>query len=689
MSAQSIPTRAPAAYHTLWLLVIAFLLSGLPVQAVVFSPEEQKLASLLTSASGQRRDRSQMRPDDRLTQVARARAMDMAKRHYFDHVNPDGVAANALVRATGYQLPSFWPTSPKTNSIESIGAGYATAEEAWKGWMSSSPHKAHLLATDSFYRDQTSYGIGHYYDSGSQYKHYWVIITAPPSPVAALSIVTPTAGARLTTGSVAVAGTVSGDAVFSSLQYRLETPAGAGAWTSLTLPAGTAVGRWTANVAGLKPGVNTLRVRTTNTSGAVAKETTRSVKLVVLEPLVVAVDGAGTVTPGFVGTTQREVGAPFTIAGIPQKGAIFASWSSLPEGLDAFRGTQSMTMVAGLSLTAHFIPDPYPALSGGYGGVFTDTSPSQTNTGALFAKINSGGAFTGALFFSGHRYTLQGRFNSQGDVTLSLPRVGLTPLTLALHIDTTGVDQQITGTLSDGTVSIALAAARSPATAEVAHYNLRIAPSADATTPQGFGYAMVYIAQNGLVRISGMLADGTPIAAASYVTAGGIPIYIPLVGGTGSLAGTLVLNGDTAQGTLDWHKPARPGTRFPAAFDTQNVVSGSLYVPPVVPTVVPKTVPAPAPANPVAETLQIDSPELPDVLTLPFNLSAMLRVTYPTTPVAGWRLAINPRTGRFTGSYVHPGGGVRLFSGLFDAATSAGYGYSLAPAQSAAVSFAP
>jgi uncharacterized protein YkwD len=225
MKAQSIHASPPCGHRLLWsvawVLTITIILGfGAPqAQALTFTAEEQKLANLLVNASGQRRDKSQMRPDDRLTQVARARAMDMAKRRYFDHTNPDGEAANYLVRQTGYQLPSHYSTSRSGNNIESIGAGYLNANEAWSGWMGSSGHKTHLLANDSFYRAQTSYGIGHYYDSSSPYKHYWVVLTAPPSPVATLSIATPTSGARVTAPAVSVTGNVSGNAVFSSLQY--------------------------------------------------------------------------------------------------------------------------------------------------------------------------------------------------------------------------------------------------------------------------------------------------------------------------------------------------------------------------------------------------------------------------------------------------------------------------------------
>ncbi len=149
-------------------------------EALEFSPEEQRLAQRLTGSQGQRRDRARMHADPILTAVARARAEDMAKRRYFAHVNPDGSGPNFLVRSAGYSLPSSW-AGRSANFIESIGAGYSSAEQAWEGWMNSPSHRTHLLASSSFYRDQTNFGIGSYADPSSPYRRYWVIITAPPA----------------------------------------------------------------------------------------------------------------------------------------------------------------------------------------------------------------------------------------------------------------------------------------------------------------------------------------------------------------------------------------------------------------------------------------------------------------------------------------------------------------------------
>ncbi len=117
-----------------------------------------------------------------LAQVAQARAEDMAQRNYFSHTTPEGYGPNYLVRQQGYVLPSYYGTENNANNIESIAAGHSTASQTWAQWMESQPHREHLLGLNSFYADQVEYGIGYVYNPNSQYRHYWVVITAKPGP---------------------------------------------------------------------------------------------------------------------------------------------------------------------------------------------------------------------------------------------------------------------------------------------------------------------------------------------------------------------------------------------------------------------------------------------------------------------------------------------------------------------------
>ena len=102
----------------------------------------------------------------------------MGTRAYFSHTNPDGYGPNYLVQQAGYALPNWYSQELDANNIESIAAGYGTASAAWEGWMNSTGHRTHILGLDSFWAEQTDYGIGYAYIPGSPYGHYWVVITA-------------------------------------------------------------------------------------------------------------------------------------------------------------------------------------------------------------------------------------------------------------------------------------------------------------------------------------------------------------------------------------------------------------------------------------------------------------------------------------------------------------------------------
>ena len=124
--------------------------------------------------------RTVMQCDATLSEVARAKAEDMAKRCYFNHVDPDGIGPNYKARVAGYELPTWYNTNINGNNIESIAAGYTTPEAAWNAWLNSVGHRTHVLAESDFWAEQTNYGIGYYYDATSPYQHYWVFLSAPP-----------------------------------------------------------------------------------------------------------------------------------------------------------------------------------------------------------------------------------------------------------------------------------------------------------------------------------------------------------------------------------------------------------------------------------------------------------------------------------------------------------------------------
>jgi hypothetical protein len=122
--------------------------------------------------------------NDTLAAVAEKKAYDMAKRDYFDHVNPDGYGMNYFIDKSGYKLNSEWTQEKSNNYFESIAANNETGEEAIKDLVKDSGtaslgHRIHLLGLDKWNASLTDIGIGFCRrDSGSTYHTYMSVIIA-------------------------------------------------------------------------------------------------------------------------------------------------------------------------------------------------------------------------------------------------------------------------------------------------------------------------------------------------------------------------------------------------------------------------------------------------------------------------------------------------------------------------------
>lgn len=121
--------------------------------------------------------------NDTLAWVAREKAMDMAKRNYFGHVNPEGKGINIMIHEAGYTLPQEWIKEKKLNYFESLNAGTQTGVGAINdlildAYDKGKGHRKHLLGTNEFYGGLTHIGIGHVKAEGSKYVYYTVVIVA-------------------------------------------------------------------------------------------------------------------------------------------------------------------------------------------------------------------------------------------------------------------------------------------------------------------------------------------------------------------------------------------------------------------------------------------------------------------------------------------------------------------------------
>ena len=120
--------------------------------------------------------RPALRADDRLAQIARGHSEDMAKRHFFDHINAQGEDPTARGRRSGYEcrkqvdahsfrigLAENLSDVPRYSRVYTSGGrrtyewnGAADiARQAVDGWMHSPGHRRNIL--DGAYSDT---GVG-------------------------------------------------------------------------------------------------------------------------------------------------------------------------------------------------------------------------------------------------------------------------------------------------------------------------------------------------------------------------------------------------------------------------------------------------------------------------------------------------------------------------------------------------
>ena len=661
-------TQSVAACALIWIAVFA------PAAVAALNAQEQELAAKVASAPGQQRPFVEIDPI--LSAVAHARAVDMARRNYFDHTNPDGHAANYLVRQAGYALPSYYDTSPAGNNIESIAAGYTSVSEVWAGWMKSAGHKRHILAEDADYQPQTSLGVGYYADAKSEFGTYWVILTAPPNKPT-LSVAAPAAGARLSAAQVTISGSARGTPQAASVRVRVENADGAGGYI-------TAMGAasWSA-VVSLSAGANILRVQSLAGDGSVLLETTLPVRFVVLTPLVVAVEGGGSVTSGFLGTSQREIGGGYTVAARPAAGWLFSQWSG---GLSSTAASLAFTMRRDLQLTAHFVPNPFVARAGSYSGLIAAGVFSHSTSGFITVSATTLGALSGRLTFGGAAYALSGKFDAEGQATLSVRRTNLPTLTVALHLDVVNVTDRLTGTVSDGQISATFMADRAgQGSAFAGLYTVAFpAGTQSADAPPGAGYGTLSVGKTGVATLSGALADGTAVSASAAVSkSGAAPLYAALYSTKGSLFAELDLPPPGAGafgGSYHWTKPTVTTGYHRLGFSVGNAAIGSRFTA----LTAAQTIPTAGSA-----VVTFSGGNL-DPVTQPATVAANNRVTFSAPILKSSSLTIYRTNGRFYGSFIHPVSKVaRRFDGVLLQEQNVGYGFFLGTTLGGSVRFLP
>jgi hypothetical protein len=399
-----------------------------------------------------------------------------------------------------------------------------------------------------------------------------------------VTITSPAAGSRQTNDTIAVTGKASDNVAVTLVEIRLENDAGVTDYAPAT---GTE--NWSAMVAGLVPGTNTIRVRARDAANT-SVEVTRAVLFVEVRPLTVITNGAGAITP-FRNGQFLEVGKAYTAQAKPASRYFFTGWSGTIESGD---NLLTFAMQPDFILQANFIASPFANVAGSYHGLCYEWETYRhESSGLLMVRLADLGAFSASLILGGKRISFAGRFALDGLATNTIVRTGANTLTVLLGVDLAGGSDQITGTISDGNWTASVLANRAlfdktdhPAPQE-GRYTF-ILPGDDgnaANQPGGDSFGTVTVDASGSVKVSGTLADGTTFSQKAPLSKNGWwPLYVPLYGGEGAIFGWVIfLESPEADftGSLNWIKPALASAKYyPDGFALPRDVSGARYRPP-------------------------------------------------------------------------------------------------------------
>ena len=295
------------------------------------------------------------------------------------------------------------------------------------------------------------------------------------------------------------------------------------------------------------------------------------------------VSGNGTVSPK-PGSTQFRTGGKYALTATAGKGSLFAGWVS--NGIVvSMTPRYTCIVLTNLALQAVFVTNPFTPLVGVYRGLFYDTNgAAEDSSGAFTATVSGSGAYSARLTGGAGNYAFSGQFSLESNALKTIPRTGLTSITVQLQLGSS--NQPMTGTVSDGSwtaelVAVPVAFSRTNPTPLAGKYTMVIPGNTNTSVePNGNGFGAVTVSKLGAVTFAGTLGDGTAASAASIVSGEGTwPFYVPLYGGKGFILGWLnFTNVGTIGGQTGWFKLAQPTAKFyPDGFTTAAQVAGSTY----------------------------------------------------------------------------------------------------------------
>jgi hypothetical protein len=464
-------------------------------------------------------------------------------------------------------------------------------------------------------------------------------VSVTPVKLPTVTITAPTINARIFSSTTNVTGTAHDDTAVDHVEYQLRNAAGTTGWQTAS---GTTT--WSAPIS-MVAGTNTITVRSVGFGGQISLPVSRSFFYVVTNQLTVITNGAGSIAPNMNGKFL-EIGRPYTITAKASNNWLFSSWSG---SVVSTNPALTFLMQSNMVLQGNFVTNPFLPHLGVYNGVFHQSPVTTSNAGFITFTLAKAGTYSGKMTLEGLVYTLNGRFDLNGESHLVVPRLHTNSVSIDLAMNFANDSMGgLVSTLTWGSGVIMghnpFDAVKNKATAFAGKYTVAFSGSNDShVAPAGDSIATVTIDAGGNVHATGTLADGTAFTQTVGIDANGNwPLFVPLYSNKGLLLGDCGFDSasGTVSGQVTWIKPSFKTTYYSNGFSLTSPLVGSTFV---------------TPSNGVRVlnftngTVTLSSANLPFTIQNPVLLNSNNTVT--VTGTNGTALTINKVTGALTGSH--------------------------------------
>lgn len=348
-------------------------------------------------------------------------------------------------------------------------------------------------------------------------------------------------------------------------------------------------------------------------------------------------------------------------------------------------------------IAAHFA-----AIAGTYSSVFLNDS--QVPIGTFTLQITKDGRYTGAIVYYGKRFTIAERFTIADDVAsamnvqLSIAREGQPPLSLDLYLYSgAGNVPTLTGILEgggDGAFSLPETPQSVPPSEnvpEAGQFNIAIAnPNAvenDPATapdeedlfgvPQGQGFARMRVSRHGSIQVIGKTADNRPFTVGSRIRKDRKVIVNSKVGSArkGTLFGLVgfdLASRSGGTGDLVWNNPESESGSYRSAFNMTVGAIGRAFVP----VGGRSTVFEFPPDSPRSVQVTVRNHAGGIITQQTRNLDSHNRLTSDRGAAQRIQIALDPKTGLFSGKVLQTGKPAVPVTGIIQPALRRGVGIS-------------